>query len=63
MRRCTGPTCSARAGRAAPRASVKVELEFELAGHRYRVTRGLTNAEVFLDGGDPLVDGANLKVD
>jgi exonuclease SbcC len=29
-----------------------VELEFELAGHRYRVLRGLTNAECFLDGGE-----------
>ena len=38
--------------RAAPRAAVKVELAFELAGHRYRVVRGLTNAEVFLDDGD-----------
>lgn len=37
---------------AAPRASVKVELAFELAGHRYRVVRGLTNAECFLDGAD-----------
>ncbi len=43
---------SIRFSRAAARASVKVELEFELAGHRYRVLRGLTNAEVFLDGGD-----------
>src|SRR3954467_5097026 len=41
---------SIRSYRAAPRASVRVELEFELSGHRYLVTRGLTNAEVFLDG-------------
>ncbi|MDQ8162503.1 MAG: SMC family ATPase [Gemmatimonadota bacterium] len=47
-----GTRDSIRFSRAAPRASVKVELEFELAGHRYRVLRGLTNAEVFLDGGD-----------
>jgi len=47
-----GTRDSIRFSRAAPRASVKVELEFELAGHRYRVMRGLTNAEVFLDGGD-----------
>ena len=47
-----GTRDSIRFSRAAPRASVKVELEFELAGHRYRVIRGLTNAEVFLDGGD-----------
>lgn len=38
--------------RAAARASVKVELVFELAGHRYRVIRGLTNAEVYLDDGE-----------
>ena len=37
--------------RAAGRAPVKVELEFELGGHRYRVDRGLTSAELFLDGG------------
>ena len=47
-----GTRDSIRFSRAAPRASVKVELEFELASHRYRVVRGLTNAEVFLDGGD-----------
>ncbi len=40
---------SIRFSRAQPRATVKVELEFELAGHRYRVTRGLTSAECFLD--------------
>ena len=36
--------------RAAGRAPVKVVLEFELAGHQYRVERGLTSAELFLDG-------------
>src|SRR3954462_5235664 len=41
---------SIRSYRAAARASVKVELEFELAGHKYFVTRGLTNAELYLDG-------------
>jgi DNA repair protein SbcC/Rad50 len=39
-----------RFNRAAPRASVRVELEFDLGGHRYRVVRGLTNAELYLDG-------------
>jgi DNA repair protein SbcC/Rad50 len=43
---------SIRSYRAAARASVKVELDFELGGHRYFVTRGLTNAEVYLDGGN-----------
>lgn len=35
---------------APPRASVRVELEFELGPHRYRVVRGLTSAELFIDG-------------
>ena len=39
-----------RFNRASPRASVKVELDFDLGGHRYRVVRGLTNAELYLDG-------------
>ena len=47
-----GTRDSIRFSRAAPRASVQVEVEFELAGHRYRVLRGLTNAEVYLDGND-----------
>ncbi|MEN9817780.1 MAG: hypothetical protein RLZ32_1660, partial [Gemmatimonadota bacterium] len=47
-----GTRDSIRFSRAAPRAAVKVELVFELAGHRYRVVRGLTTAECFLDGGD-----------
>ncbi|MEP6999372.1 MAG: SMC family ATPase [bacterium] len=33
-------------------ARVKVELDFELGGHRYRVERGLTSAELYLDGAD-----------
>ncbi|AHG90234.1 SMC domain protein [Gemmatirosa kalamazoonensis] len=45
-----GTRDSIRFVRAAPRSSVRVELEFDLAGHRYRVVRGLTSAEVFLDG-------------
>ncbi len=43
---------SIRFNRAAARASVRVELDFELGGHRYRVVRGLTNAEVYLDGAE-----------
>jgi exonuclease SbcC len=43
---------SIRFHRAAPRAPVRVELEFELAGHRYRVVRGLSMAELYLDGGE-----------
>ena len=33
-------------------ARVKVELDFDLGGHRYRVVRGLTTAELYLDGSD-----------
>ncbi|MEX2180928.1 MAG: SMC family ATPase [Gemmatimonadaceae bacterium] len=43
---------SIRFHRAAPRAPVRVELDFDLAGHRYRVVRGLSTAELFLDGGE-----------
>ncbi len=35
---------------APPRASVRAELDFELGAHRYRVVRGLTSAELFIDG-------------
>src|SRR5258705_5102072 len=38
-----------RSLRAGPNAKVKVELDFELGGHRYRVERGLTHAELYLD--------------
>jgi DNA repair protein SbcC/Rad50 len=34
------------------RQSMRVELEFELGRHRYRVVRGRTNAELYLDGED-----------
>ncbi len=36
--------------RAPPRSSVRVELDFELGAHRYRVARGLSSAELYLDG-------------
>ena len=35
---------------APPRASLRAELDFELGPHRYRVMRGLTSAELFIDG-------------
>lgn len=38
--------------RAGAGAKVKVELDFELGGHRYRVERGLNQAELYLDGAD-----------
>ena len=34
---------------ARPRAAVRVELEFDLGPHQYRVVRGLTSAELFVD--------------
>jgi exonuclease SbcC len=40
---------------AGARAQVEVELDFELAGHRYRIKRGLTTAAVYLDGSDSAV--------
>lgn len=43
---------SIRFNRAPPRSAVRVELEFDLAGHRYRVVRGLSMAELFLDDGE-----------
>ena len=45
-----GTRDSIRFVRAAPRASVRVELDFELGGHRYRVVRGLNAAELYQDG-------------
>lgn len=44
-----GTRDSIRFHRAAPRDPVRVELDFELGKHRYRVCRGLTSAELFLD--------------
>lgn len=37
---------------ASGRQVMRVELEFELGRHRYRVVRGRTNAELYLDGED-----------
>jgi exonuclease SbcC len=47
-----GTRDSIRWNRAPARSSVRVELDFELGGHRYRVIRGLTNAELYLDGAE-----------
>ncbi len=47
-----GTRDSIRFSRAAPRQPVRVELDFDLAGQRYRVARGLTSAELFLDGAE-----------
>jgi DNA repair protein SbcC/Rad50 len=45
-----GTRDSIRHSRASARAPVRVMLDFELAGHRYRVERGLNSAELYLDG-------------
>ena len=48
---------SIRFARAGARAQVRVELDFELGRHRYRVVRGLTSAELYLDGSpDPIAN-------
>jgi exonuclease SbcC len=46
-----GTRDSIRNLRAGPRQPVRVELDFDLSGHRYRVIRGLSSAELYLDGG------------
>lgn len=59
-----GTKDSIRFVRAAPRSSVRVELDFELGGHRYRVVRGLNSAELYLDGGtDPIANSLSSVSD
>ncbi len=50
MSAARGNRDSIRSYRASGKAPVKVELDFELGGHRYVVSRGLTSAELYLDG-------------
>jgi exonuclease SbcC len=45
-----GTRDSIRFNRSGARSSVRVELDFDLGGHNYRIVRGLTNAELCLDG-------------
>jgi len=45
-----GTRDSIRRRGAPPRSSVKVELEFTLGNERYRLMRGLSQAELYLDG-------------
>ena len=50
--------------RAPPRSSVRVDLAFELGAHRFRVSRGLTSAELFLDEGSaPVATGLTAVTD
>src|SRR3982075_1394444 len=51
-----------RSLRAGPGAKVTVELDFELGGHRYRGKRGLTQAELYLDGSDAPVANSLTSV-
>ena len=52
-----------RFNRAPPRSPVRVELEFELGPHRYRVSRELTKAELYLDGSPtPIASGGTTAV-
>src|SRR5688572_23729511 len=55
---------SIRSITAGARATVEVELDFELGAHRYRVVRGLNTAEVYLDGDDtPIANSITAVTD
>lgn len=47
---------------ASGRAGVKAELEFELGGHRYRVVRSLSSAELYLDGASAPIANSTTSV-
>jgi exonuclease SbcC len=47
---------------ASGRAAVKVELEFELAGHRHRVVRSLSTAELYIDGASTPIANSTTSV-
>jgi len=51
-----------RWNRAPARASVRVELDFALGAHAYRVVRGLYQAELYQDGGDRPVANSQQEV-
>ena len=59
-----GTVDSIRFARASARAPVRIELDFELGGHRYRLVRALTTADLYLDGGDrPIATGSSAVTD
>ncbi len=59
-----GTVDSIRFARASARSPVRVELDFELGGHRYRLVRALTTADLFLDAGErPVATGASAVTD
>ncbi len=51
-----------RWNRAAPRSSVRVEVEFSLGAHQFRVARGLYNAELFQDRFDAPIANSQQEV-
>jgi exonuclease SbcC len=51
-----------RYNRAAPRAPVRVEVDFGLGAHEYRVVRGLYQAELYQDGGNRPVANSQEEV-
>ncbi|MDQ8154258.1 MAG: SMC family ATPase [Gemmatimonadota bacterium] len=59
-----GTVDSIRFARASARSPVRIELDFELGGHRYRLVRALTTADLYLDGGErPIATGAAAVTD
>jgi DNA repair protein SbcC/Rad50 len=53
---------SIRFSRAQARSPVSVELDFTLGGHRYRVVRGLSSAELYLDGASQPIANSTSSV-
>ena len=51
MKAARGSRGTIRRRGAPPRSRVEVEMEFTLGAHAYRVVRGLSNAELYQDGG------------
>ena len=47
---------------ASGRAGVKVELDFELGGHRHRVVRTLSGAELYIDGASTPIANSTTAV-
>ncbi len=59
-----GTVDSIRFARASARAPVRIELDFDLMGHRYHLVRSLTSADLYLDGGErPIATGASAVTD
>jgi exonuclease SbcC len=55
---------SVRRRGAPPRSVMEVEMEFDLGAHRHRVVRGLTRADLYLDGqAEPIATGLDGVTD